>query len=299
MKSMEGLIEIFWILFFPWLLMYIALSYLPGTVRRLFRTEGIRALSWANVKHAWFSAFWARHGSNIRKRNGPLITALLEGRVTKARVVDSPVAPPVSGVVLDIGPGVGFWVDLYTNLQEPKAKDGVTFRDGSNRKLKVYGIEPSTSSHADLRSHIQRVGLEGTYEIVPRGIQSITTCEVNGIDGSTTTIEKGSVDCIVSLLCLCSIPEPEKNIAELYKYLKKGGRWYIYEHVRVKGSWPMGLYQAFINLFWPQLIGGCQLCRDTERSLREAGAWSNIDVAQPPEEMWAHVIPHRIGTFTK
>lgn len=44
------------------------------------------------------------------------------------------------------------------------------------------------------------------------------------VDGTDKPIGKESVDCIVSILCLCSIPEPEKNITKLYELLKKGGR---------------------------------------------------------------------------
>jgi hypothetical protein len=56
---------------------------------------------------------------------------------------------------------------------------------------------------------------------------------------------------------------------------------------------------AFVNLFWPHAIGGCQLCRDTGRYLREAGRWEKVDLVQPPEEKWHATIPHLFGTLTK
>ena len=72
---------------------------------------------------------------------------------------------------------------------------------------------------------------------VPVGkLSSVTRYEETGV-------QKGSVDAIVSLLCLCSIPEPDRNIKELHSYLKPGGRWYLYEHVAIKGYRPMQLYQ--------------------------------------------------------
>jgi hypothetical protein len=64
------------------------------------------------------------------------------------------------------------------------------------------------------------------------------------VDGTDKSIKKESVDCIVSILCLCSILEPEKNIAELYGLLKKGGLWYLYEHVRTRDGLFMRLYQS-------------------------------------------------------
>lgn len=59
-------------------------------------------------------------------------------------------------------------------------------------------------------------------------------------------IAEESVDCIVSVLCLCSIPDAKTNIAELYRCLKPGGRWYVYEHVIAfpEQGWGMRLYQG-------------------------------------------------------
>ena len=96
-------------------------------------------------------------------------------------------------------------------------------------------MEPNTQSHSGLRQRALAAGLEGVYKILPVGIEDIA---------KETIVEKGSVDAIVSLLCLCSIPEPEKNIRELYSYLKPGGRWYVYEHVKSKGYRPMQIYQG-------------------------------------------------------
>jgi hypothetical protein len=48
------------------------------------------------------------------------------------------------------------------------------------------------------------------------------------------------------VMCLCSIPEPRRNMAQLYGYLKPGGRWYVYEHVKCfrEQGWGMRLYQG-------------------------------------------------------
>jgi SAM-dependent methyltransferase len=47
-------------------------------------------------------------------------------------------------------------------------------------------------------------------------------------------VQRGSVDTIVTVQCLCSIPGPERVIRDLYPLLKPGGRWIVYEHVRTK-----------------------------------------------------------------
>ncbi|PVI07513.1 methyltransferase domain-containing protein [Periconia macrospinosa] len=293
MVSFQKFNEAFWSLVMPWQMLYMSLAYLPGTISHLYKTSGLTAiLSWKRVQDAWFSRFWSFWGPRIRIGRGHYIVALLEGRVTQARIGKDVVMPPVNGTVLDIGPGRGYWVDLYGKTDVPVGKEAVSSKKAIT---KVYGVEPNADSWPSLRQKVKDAGLDGIYEILPVGIEAISAASPDG----TAHIEKGSVDCIVSVLCLCSIPDQEKNIKELYGYLKEGGRWYLYEHVVANKYWPMRLYQAFVNVFWPYAYGGCQLCKDTRGSLENAGKWSKIDIAQPPEEQWHFTVPHIFGTFTK
>lgn len=135
--------------------------------------------------------------------------------------------------MLDIGPGSGSWVDVYAEV-----------RDGGASIQKIYGVEPGFEAHGQLSKSIREAGLEDLYEILPVGVDALEGVKVKGDHYRDQQLRKESVDCIVSFLCLCSIPEPEKNIAELYSYLKKGGRWYVFEHVRIQGNRPMQLYQG-------------------------------------------------------
>lgn len=95
-------------------------------------------------------------------------------------------------------------------------------RKAGNKVTPVYGIEPNPKSAAALQQRVNEIGLDNVYEVLPVAIECLED-----------RLEPESVDCIVTILCLCSIPEPEKNIELLYKSLKKGGRWYVVEHVRV------------------------------------------------------------------
>jgi SAM-dependent methyltransferase len=239
MAVIAQLIEVFWSLIGPWQYMYITLHYLPGTLWQLLQARKFRTIfSWTRLQKAWFGAFWAFAGPRIRDRNGPRIIALLNGRVTHARIVDAPVNPPIGGLVLDIGPGPGHWVDLYAEAR-------ASARDSNTANIdKIYGIEPDIDAHVPLSKQVRNAGLEDVYEMLSVGIQLLSLANVKGSHYKNQTIEKESVDCIVSLLCLCSIPDPEKNIAELYGYLKKGGRWYLLEHVQVQRSWPIKMYQG-------------------------------------------------------
>lgn len=235
----KTLTEVTMALLEPWQFMLVSCSYLPSTIRHLYNTSGLLSIfSWDKLQSAWFSKFWAWAGPRIREANGPRITALLEGRVTGGQLVDEVVGEPISGVVLDIGPGLGYWVDLYARADVPISDSGDSLRQRAGKGegiTKVYGVEPNLQSHSGLRQRVQAAGLDAVYEILPVGIEDIA---------KETVVKKGSVDAIVSVLCLCSIPEPEKNIKELHSYLKPSGRWYLYEHVTVKNHWPMKLYQS-------------------------------------------------------
>lgn len=155
--------------------------------------------------------------------------ALLQGRIQAGKVVDDVVSEGLSGVVIDVGPGEGFWVDVFA-----------TFAQGiRGAGMRVFGVEPSADTHAELRRRVKAAGLGDIYEVLPCGVESLCGGEEGG--GS---FAEGSVDCVVSVLCLCSIPDPERGIGELYRLLRPGGRWFVYEHVRVKRSGFIGVYQC-------------------------------------------------------
>lgn len=266
------LADAFWGLLDPWHFMLISLSYLPSTIIRLARTGGTFSL--ATLQSEWFSDFWAWAGPNVRDGASVRVIPLLGGKVQEGSAVDHEAHPPVSGTVLEIGPGSGMWVGLLA----------------STAATRIIGVEPNKAVHPALEASVKKHDLSDVYEVVPLGIQDLAQSGV---------VAEGEVDCIVSILCLCSIPDPQANIAQLYRYLKPGGRWYVYEHVKCEYSRPMIWYQALLNVFWPRIIGGCQLQRKTGELLRAAGDWSDVDLQQPPEEPWFHSVPHILGVATK
>ncbi|KAJ3519670.1 hypothetical protein NM208_g14029 [Fusarium decemcellulare] len=86
----------------------------------------------------------------------------------------------------------------------------------------------------------------------------------------------------------------------LYNSLKKGGRWYAYEHVRVeRGRFFLSAFQWLTNLVWSQAMGSCRICRNTGKTLIEAGPWEKIDLAHPDDEARFALLPHVLGTLTK
>lgn len=154
-------------------------------------------------------------------------------------MLDTPTSPTagIAGVVLEVGPGSGLWVDVFSDrhMQSSSSARGKITR--------VYGVEPNTSHHAALRRAVEVAGLQDVYEIVPVGIEDLSSSAGGEKKKWEDSIEPGSVDCVVTILCLCSVPDPERHIRELYELLRPGGRWYVYEHVRCRYSWYMRVYQ--------------------------------------------------------
>jgi tRNA A58 N-methylase Trm61 len=76
--------------------------------------------------------------------------------------------------------------------------------------------------------------LEDIYVICPVGVEDL----------GEKWVGKGEVDSVVTIQCLCSVPEPKRMIGELYSYLKDGGEWIVYEHVITHVGGFIGAYQG-------------------------------------------------------
>ncbi|RFU29797.1 hypothetical protein B7463_g6539, partial [Scytalidium lignicola] len=182
-----------------------------------------------------------------------------------------PLVKQAYGVVLDIGPGAGDWLYLFDK----------------ERATKIYGVEPNKDHHASLRENIKKAGLTDIYEILGVGVEDL------GSQG----IELGSVDTVVTVQCLCSIPTPKKMIQSLAGYIKPGGQWIVYEHVKThQGGW-IEKYQSLLDFAWPHFFGGCSITRDTEKWLRESADWSSINLKPPIDEKRYQIIPHTMGSL--
>lgn len=206
----------------PLIFIAAALAFLGVTIIKLVLARDWSTLtSVPKFKDAWFGTMWNTVGGKVREAHGANVIPLLQGKVRAGIKTEAPKHPGVHGVVLEIGPGTGNWVSCFSDNTL-----------GGGKVDKVYGVEPNPDLHLGLSKTVKAAGMQGKYEIVPLGIQDL----------GKAGIPKGSVDSIATLLCLCCIPEPEKNIRELYEYLKPGGQWYVYEHVKSHGV--MRFYQC-------------------------------------------------------
>lgn len=196
-----------------------------------------------------------------------------------------------SGVVLDLGPGTGTQLHLFT----------------PSRITKVYGAEPAIDMHAELRRAANKAQLGEKYEILAAGAEASTLVPAlakQGVLGKSDRSSEGIFDTIVSLRALCGVPDQEETAAGLYQLLKPGGRLLLCEHVKSqfpgRGD-PFGLLMQKVYMLagWKFWLGGCCLDRDTEAVLRKVAGpngWKEVRLNQ----LQAYAaIPYIVGEFVK
>ena len=148
-----------------------------------------------------------------------------------------------SGVVLELGPGLGTQLPRYD----------------LSKITKVYGVEPNKVLHKALMDKIKTSGLSDIYEIVPCGVENPVELERYGI-------VPNSVDTVLSIQVLCSVPDLEETTRRLYAFMKPGGQFIVYEHVRstdvVSGIVQSTLLPLSIvqNFFGSDLMIELQIC---------------------------------------
>lgn len=183
----------------PFLLIAFSAYYIIPTIIGLLLSFNIKPLfNFSAFKDHWFARFWVFFGPVSRENAEPKVMPLLQNNAR--------------GVCLDIGPGSGQWLYMFAKAKNPDI-------------TKIYGVEPNLALHRELKANAAKAGLAGVYEVIGCGAEELST---------KGGIQLGTIDTIITVQCLCSVPSPERIIKELYPLLKPGGRWLVYEHVKTK-----------------------------------------------------------------
>lgn len=167
----------------------------------------------------------------------------------------------------------------------------------------LYGAEPCTSLHPAIRAKAEEEGISSKYHILPTGVAE--TELVPALRKAGLEVEGGVFDTILCVRVLCSVPNMEKTVRELYGMLKPGGRILVTEHVvnpwrRAKGSVLARAVQIVYGVLgWSWFIGDCALNRDIEGALRGAAGdegWESVELERSFE--WS-AMPYISGTLVK
>lgn len=142
------------------------------------------------------------------------------------------------GRVLEVGIGSGLNVPFYPQNLES-----------------VIGLDPSAallamSAKARQQSRIPMTLMNGTAESIP--------------------LDAASVDTVVMTWTLCSIPDPERALAEIRRVLKPDGELLFVEHGRAPEP-RVQKWQDRLTPVWKKIGGGCHLNRPIEELIAAAG----------------------------
>lgn len=88
-------------------------------------------------------------------------------------------------------------------------------------------------------------------------------------DAERLPFADASFDAVVAALAFCSVPDPERGLAEVRRVLRPGGALRLFEHVRPPGA--LGVVFDRLDPLWYRLNGSCHLDRRTDRAVLAAG----------------------------
>ncbi|KAL1753674.1 S-adenosyl-L-methionine-dependent methyltransferase [Schizophyllum commune] len=164
------------------------------------------------------------------------------------------IRPYAKGVVVDAGAGHGVSA-LYLDR---------------TKVTKYLAVEPNVAMHDHIRRTAASAGFaedDGSLVVLGCGIEDVEAIR-NALGGS-------GADTIISVLTLCSIPNPQSTIRTLiHDLLAPGGTLLFYEHVlshRADVAW----WQRFWAPVWRMPFDGCRLDQPTHLWIAEAG---DVDV---------------------
>ncbi|KAK7062698.1 hypothetical protein VNI00_000186 [Paramarasmius palmivorus] len=187
------------------------------------------------------------------------------------------------GVVLDLGAGHGHTVNYL-----------------DRNKVKTYvALEPNARMHPLIRQKANEAGYteaDGSFILL--------SCYAEDTTSILKLMDRGPhpVDTIISVLTICTIPDPEITVQKLVRdVLRPGGQILFYEHVlspRRDVAW----WQRFWAPVWGVLLDGCRLDRPSHLWVeqmediadngekisvwKEGKSWGKP--GEPEENLWWH-----------
>lgn len=88
--------------------------------------------------------------------------------------------------------------------------------------------------------------------------------------GEELPFEDAGFDTVVGTYVLCTIPDPDRALAEIARVLRPGGRLLFLEHVHAGEGSLLGRFQDLVELPHRYLAAGCHPNRRTEAMLDES-----------------------------
>jgi SAM-dependent methyltransferase len=134
----------------------------------------------------------------------------------------------------------------------------------ANTPLDVVGVDPNDAMGAYARRAAAPLLAAGSSVRVVHGV------------GEALPLADASVDAVVCTLTLCSVPSPERTLAEVRRVLRPGGRLLFLEHVLSETDARLAAAQALLDPMQVAAADGCHLNRRTLETIRAAG-FASVD----------------------
>ncbi|MGH2698637.1 MAG: class I SAM-dependent methyltransferase [Actinomycetota bacterium] len=134
--------------------------------------------------------------------------------------------------------------------------NGLNFAHYPSGVSRVLAVEPSP--------HLRRLA-RNNAERAPVPV------EVVDGDAEHLPADDDAFEVAVVSLVLCSVPDQQGALGEIYRILRPGGRLHFYEHVRGDTFALRRVQRLADATVWPLLAGGCHTGRDTSAAIANAG----------------------------
>lgn len=148
------------------------------------------------------------------------------------------IVPKATGKVLEIGMGSGFNLPYY-----------------SPRVEQVFGLEPA--------EHLKQKAIDK----IPFVTFPVTWI---GLTAEHIPLENQSMDTVISTWTLCTVPDVQKALSEIFRVLKPSGQFLFIEHGRSPNR-TVQVVQNTLNPLWKKIGGGCHLNRPMDKLILNAG----------------------------
>lgn len=123
--------------------------------------------------------------------------------------------------------------------------------------------------------------------------------ELNDASVERMPLPDASFDAVVATLVLCSVADPARALAEIYRVLKPSGRFVFIEHVAAHDNPRRLRWQRRIEPVWKHVAGGCHVTRRTDELIVQAGFTIERIDRQSIRKAMPHVRPSIRGVARK
>ena len=148
------------------------------------------------------------------------------------------VVPNAVGTVLEIGIGSGHNLQYYD----------------SSKVTKIYGVDPSNELNKLAKDKANKYNLDVDFIIA---------------SAEELPLDDNSIDTAVTTFSLCSIPDSQKALNEIYRVLKPSGKLIFSEH-GLSPDKVVAVIQNGIEFFYPKISGGCHANKDIPNLITNA-----------------------------